>query len=146
MDELDLSIISLLTNEGRIHNTVIARQTGVSEETIRRRKALLMQQGVFHVSAVPDVAKLGYRSEVLVAIALRPTEVENVADALAGLDEVTRVAIVTGRFDIMAWITLRSLAEMDSFLRDKVRPIPGVDRPTAFVFLEVVKPWTPRGP
>ena len=148
MDELDLSIISMFVNDGRVSNAAIARQAPapVSEETIRRRKARLMQHGVIHISAVLDAAKMGYRAEVLVAIAPRYSEVENVADALAELEEITRVTIVTGRFGIMAWITLRSLAELDTYLRDKVRSIPGVDEVTTFVFLEVTKPWTPRVP
>ena len=147
MDELDLNIIFMFVNDGRISNAAIAGQTSVSEETIRRRKARLMQQGVIHISAVLDAAKMGYRSEVLVAFSPRLSEVENVVDALAGLGEVTRVAIVTGRFGIMAWITLHSLAELDTYLKDKVRFIPGVDEVTTFASsLEVTKPWTPRGP
>ncbi len=60
MDELDLNIISMLVNDGRISNAAIAGQAPapVSEETIRRRKARLMQHGLIHISAVPDNAKM----------------------------------------------------------------------------------------
>ncbi len=146
MDELDRNIISMLIGDGRITNAAIARQAGVSEETIRRHKASLMHDDLIRISAVPDAAKMGYKSEVLVAINSNPGNADEVADTLARLDEVTRVAIVTGRFGIMAWITLPSLAELYTYLRDNVRSIPGVDGVTVFVCLEVPKPWTAPRP
>ena len=146
MDESDRNIISKLINDGRIPNAAIARQAGVSEETIRRHKASLMHDGLIRISAVLDAAKMGYKSEVLVAINSNPGNADEVADTLARLDEVTRVAIVTGRFDITAWITLPSLAELYTYLRDNVRSIPGVGGVTVFACLEVPKPWTAPRP
>ena len=80
MDELDRSIISMLINDGKTSNAAIARQVGVSEETIRRHKARLMQEGVIRISAVPDAVKMGYRFEVLVAINFKSGRADDVAD------------------------------------------------------------------
>src|SRR3989344_1022030 len=68
LDRLDIRIISLLQDDGMATNAGIARQVGVSEETVRRRVKRLMEDKYIKVIALPDPAKLGFNSEVLIGI------------------------------------------------------------------------------
>ena len=45
LDELDTKLIELLQRDGRASNIELARKTGVSEGTIRRRFRNLVQRG-----------------------------------------------------------------------------------------------------
>jgi Lrp/AsnC family transcriptional regulator for asnA, asnC and gidA len=139
MDNLDLRIISLLQQDGMATNAGIARQIGVSEETVRRRLKRMVEEQYIRVVALPDPGKLGYNSEVLVGIQVDPAMVDSVADALAGLNEVNWVSVTTGSFDIFAWATLRSSEELSEFLRKKVGVITGVRKMETFLNLDMKK-------
>jgi Lrp/AsnC family transcriptional regulator for asnA, asnC and gidA len=139
VDKLDSSIIEILQSDGRASNAGIARRVGVSEGTVRRRLKRLIQDEFIQVVALPDPAKMGLHSEALVGIQVDPDKVESVADDLAGLKEVTWVAMTTGQYDIFAWVTLESAEALGIFLRTKVGSIPGVRRSETFVSLTARK-------
>ena len=139
MDNLDIKIISLLQEDGTATNAGIARQVGVSEETVRRRLKRLVQEEYIRVVALPDPAKLGYESEVLMGIQVDADKVDQVADTLAEFDEVNWVSITTGSYDIFAWATLRDSEELSTFLRTKVGIIHGVRRLETFINLAIKK-------
>ena len=139
MDELDSKIIALLEDDGRASNAGIARKVGVSEGTVRRRLKRLIDEEFIRVVALLDPAKMGYASEALVGVRVAPDQVDQVADDLTHLDEVTWVAITTGSYDIFAWATLQSPDALGIFLRTKIGTIPGVRRTETFVNLVVKK-------
>ena len=139
MDELDSTIISLLQDDGRASNAGIARQAGVSEGTVRRRLKRLIDEEFIKVVALLDLAKMGYSSEALVGIQVDPDKIDQVADDVAKLEEVSWVAITTGSYDLFAWATLYSSETLGIFLRTKVGTIPGVRRTETFVNLAVRK-------
>lgn len=139
MDKLDLKIISLLQEDGTATNAGIARQVGVSEETVRRRLKRLIQEEYIKVVALPDPKKLGYESEVLIGFQVDADKVDMVAEALADMDEINWVSVTTGSFDIFAWATLKSSEELSLFLRTKVGVTTGVRRMETFINLAIKK-------
>lgn len=139
MDKLDLKIISLLQDDGTATNAGIARQVGVSEETVRRRLKRLISEEYIKVVALPDPKKLGYESEVLIGVQVDADKIDSVADALAEMDEINWVSVTTGSFDIFAWATLKSSEELSLFLRTKVGITHGVRRMETFINLDIKK-------
>ena len=136
MDELDTRIIEMLQQDGRASNAGIARKVGVSEGTVRRRLKRLIQEEYIQVVGLPDSSKMGLASQALVGVQVDPDKIDQVADDLYRLDEVTWVAITTGTYDVFAWATLASAEALGLFLRTKVGIIPGVRRTETFVSLE----------
>ncbi len=139
MDELDRKIIALLQRDGRASNAKIAREVGVSEGTVRRRLRRLVQQDVVKIIAVPNLEKLGYATTALVGLQTGPGKSEEVADAIALLDEAQYVAITTGAYDIFIWAGLESAESLGTFLRTKIGTIEGVQRTETFVNLAIKK-------
>lgn len=139
MDKLDIRIISLLQDDGTATNAGIARQVGVSEETVRRRLKRLVQGEYIKIVALPDPAKLGYETEVLIGVQADADKVDLVSDALAEMEEINWISITTGSFDIFAWATLKSSKELSQFLRTKVGVTPGVRRLETFINLAIKK-------
>ncbi len=139
MDELDRRIIKLLQVDGRASNARIAREVGVSEGTVRRRLRQLVQSGVISVIAVPNLEKMGYGTAALVGIQTDPGKIDEVADAIAALEEAHYVSISTGAYDIFAWVGVESPERLGAFLRSKVGPISGVRRTETFVNLSIKK-------
>ncbi len=139
MDELDQRIISLLQVDGRVSNAEIARKLGVAEATVRRRVSRLMQDDVFRVTAVPNIEKMGYLTTAMVGIETQPGRADEVAEALAKLEEVHYGAVTTGRFDVFIWVGLESAERLGDFLRSKVSAVEGIQRTETFVNLAIRK-------
>ena len=139
MDELDLRIIGLLQMDGRTSDSYLARELGVSEGTIRRRLGRLIQEGAFRVTAVPNIEKMGYGATALIGVQTRPGRADDVAEALARLEEVHYAAVSTGAYDVFIWVGLESAQRLGDFLNTKVAPVEGVQRTETFINLAIRK-------
>lgn len=142
MDRLDVQIVSRLQEDGNATNANIARSilpSPVSEETVRRRLKRLMQDGYMKIVAVPDARKLGYESQVIIGLQVDADKVDDVADALSEMDEVSWVSVTTGSFDIFGWAAVKSFDQLSDFLRTRVGRIEGVKKMETFLTLESKK-------
>lgn len=142
MDRLDVQIVSRLQEDGNATNANIARSitpSPVSEETVRRRLKKLMQDGYMRIVAVPDARKMGYESQVIIGLQAEADKIDDVAEALANMDEVSWVSITTGSFDIFGWATVKSFDQLSDFLRTRVGRIDGVNKMETFLTLESKK-------
>lgn len=139
MDELDREIVDLLQLDGRVSHTRIARQLGVSEGTVRRRVGRLIQDDVVRISAVPNLARMGYTTTALIGIQSGPGRSDEVAEALATLEEVHYVAITTGPYDIFVWVGLESAEMLGNLLHTRIGVIEGVQNTQTFVNLSIKK-------
>ena len=146
MNENDKNILHHLMEDGRKSNVEIAMAIGVSEETVRRRRAGLQRDGVYEIMAVPDYRKLGYGVEILLGIEAVSSQIDEVAEALSELDEVYRVSYTTASFNIFACLTVRSMNDVTTVLNEKIRNISGIDRLVTFCCIETKKQWTATGP
>ena len=103
---------------------------------MRRRLKRLIQEEYIQVIGLPDSGKLGLTSQALVGVQVDSDKIDQVADDLYRLDEVTWVVITTGTYDVFAWTTLASAEALGVFLRTRVGIIPGVRRTETFVSLD----------
>ncbi len=139
MDELDRNIIELLQRDGRAPNATMARGLGVSEGTVRRRLARLLQEEVIRVVAIAEPERLGYHTSAFIGLQVDPARVEAVASKLAELAETEHVTITTGAFDIFIRVYLASAEALATFLHTKVGTVNGVRHTETFVCLQAMK-------
>ena len=139
LDRTDLKIIEVLQGDGRATNDEMARQIGASNETVRRRRGRLILEGTIQIAGILNYEKAGYEAEAIVAVTAEPDKIDQVADALAKLDEVDWVSITTGSYDIFLHTNAKSQDELGQLLRNHVGTIPGVKRMETFVSLATLK-------
>ena len=139
MDRLDARIVGLLQENATLTNSAIAREVKVSEETVRRRLKKLMTEEMIKIVAVPNARKLGYESQVLIGIQVDADKIDEVADSLRGMPEITWLSVTTGSYDIFAWATLKSIDALSEFLREGVGQTVGVRKMETFINLSVEK-------
>jgi DNA-binding Lrp family transcriptional regulator len=65
IDQLDRIILKTLQQDGRTPFTQIAKQTGVSETTIRSRYQSMVEDGVIRTVGMVDPYALGYQAPAL---------------------------------------------------------------------------------
>jgi Lrp/AsnC family transcriptional regulator for asnA, asnC and gidA len=75
-----------------------------------------------------------------VGIQVDPSIIDQVADAVSALVEVSWVVVTTGAYDIFAWVEVQSAEDLGIFLRRKLGAISGVRRTETFVNLAIKKP------
>lgn len=137
LDATDKAIIEALQDDGRMPFSTLGPKVGLSPAAVRQRVIHLIDEGVMQVVAVTDPTMLGFTVQAMVGIEVEGST-EEVAKALAGMDEVDYVVIVTGRFDILIE-TVSEDAEGLISTMSRVRATPGVTRAEIFTYLRLEK-------
>lgn len=143
LDGLDQRIIQELQDDARRSNVSLAKRLGVAESTIRNRLKKLFNNNVIKIVAVPDPYKFGYGCLSIVGLHVKLSELKQIEERLAKNPQVYFLASITGRFDLIMILVLRTPQELSNFMRNKVFSDPGISRSETFVCMEISKsPWT----
>lgn len=138
-DDLDRQIIWALQDDGRRSNVDIAREVGVTEATVRKRLDRLLGEGVIHSTAWIDLSRAGLKTGVLIALQVDLARVGQIAEQLAGLEQVLSVCYATGEYDLFVEAVFASDEELLHFLTAQIAPIPGIRKTSTFHILKRVK-------
>lgn len=86
MDELDLKIIELLEQDGRISHEEISKQLHMSRPAVHQRVAKLEKMGVIHgYRAVIDWSKLEQKIKVLIFVKVKCKNFNEIAQQITSL-------------------------------------------------------------
>lgn len=138
-DDLDLKIIALLQQDGRLSTQEIARTLGATSSTVRKRIRRLEDTDTMRVVAVVDFGAAGYDVLLAIGVEVESRSAEAVGRDLAALPEVFSVNLTTGGFDIEILVGARSFDELAVFLHEQVARIDGIGRLAPGLTIEVYK-------
>ena len=140
LDEIDNKLISLLEQDAWQRPVALARILHVSPATIRRRLKRLVQNGVVHAVATVASSTVALpETTVVVGLNVAHGDLDDIAEALIGLPEITWLAMTTGQFDIVVIARFRSMEKLHQFLRTKLIVMKGIKDSETFVCLHVHK-------
>jgi Lrp/AsnC family transcriptional regulator for asnA, asnC and gidA len=137
LDEVSKRIIEQLQQDGRRSYAAIGKAVGLSEAAVRQRVQRLIDGGVMQVVAVTDPMMLGFRRQTMIGIKCEG-DLEQVADHLAGMEEIDYVVITSGSFDLLVEV----VCEDDDHLLEilsRVRRVASVTSTETFVYLKLRK-------
>jgi Lrp/AsnC family transcriptional regulator, regulator for asnA, asnC and gidA len=146
LDQVDEAIIELLRADGRMPYRAIARETGLTENTVRARVRRLEESNTMRVVAVTDIEAAGYGMLLAIGVQVENRSPEAVARDLAAIAEVFSVNVVVGAQDIEILVVARDQAALDDLIHRRLAPMPGVRRLTPALALDVLKnqpDWVP---
>lgn len=145
LDDLDRTIIALLSEDGRLSASEIAGKIGgVSERTVRNRIAALLQSRMIMIGAIPDPTAMGREVQADIMFEIEPGKVDDVAIALGEFDEVGYLAATAGRFNLTAAVFVETHAALLDFCETVVGRIPGVRRVEPCIILRMYKTFGTR--
>ncbi len=124
IDGLDRNLIELLARDGRRSFTALSNDLGVSQSTVRARLARLRGEGLMQIVALCNALLLGHQV-VRLMLRVRNVTPSAVADGLASIEQINRIALVTGAHDLYLEATCRDQTQLIE-LMDEVRRYPGV--------------------
>lgn len=139
LDAVDLKILEALRGDGRVAFSQIAEQLGVSPGMIRMRYNRMVEMGFLKVVAITNPLRMGYEAMAMIGIRTEGKRMLEVAEQVAGFDEVVYLVVTSGRYDIMVEVFCRDHADLLRFITEKLYSIEGVRESESFLQLKIVK-------
>jgi Lrp/AsnC family transcriptional regulator, regulator for asnA, asnC and gidA len=139
LDDLDKAIIKCLQRDGRRPYAQIGRELQVPEATVRQRAERLVQRGVVQIVGVTDPLAMGFQEPALIGLKVDPARLDEIADQIAALEEVTYLVVTAGRFDMVCEIVCADSEDLLRFLTERLAKIDGIRLTETMVELRIVK-------
>jgi DNA-binding Lrp family transcriptional regulator len=146
LDELDIRLLGLLEADPRASLRALARGAGVAPGTVAERLDRLRSRGVIlGVRLEIDPAALGLGLAVILGIRVSEERgLSAAAEAMLRLPWVREVHVVTGQWDLLAFLAVRDQRHLLQVLEDDVRRMPGFAGADSLVVLSSYQrpsPW-----
>lgn len=124
LDDINLSIIKILSNDSSTPFVEIARRIGISDATVHGRVRRLVASGIINKFTISvDNNLLGYDHLAFIGINIEPGFEEGVTTNLSHIDEVLEIHEMHGRFDLMLKVRAKNLEQMRDILENKIRAL-----------------------
>jgi Lrp/AsnC family transcriptional regulator for asnA, asnC and gidA len=146
LDELDIKILSLLAQDGRMPSAEIARIVGDNKSKTGYRVNSLIENGVVSILGVIDPQVFGYTANADVYIKVEADKIREVANRIAQYKEIRFVMIVFGEYNVNFQIWTKTLSELFDFVTEQIGVMPGVIAVSVNIVAEVIKEiygWSP---
>jgi len=129
IDELDKQIVEKLTLNGRSSFTQIAKEIGVSTDTVVKRYHRLREEGAIKVSIQINPNKIGYNSILDFNIAFMNLNgfSNSVVEELAKIPDIIIITKTSGDFDLQVTAMIRDIAQSFA-IQDEIARICGITK------------------
>ena len=139
-DKIDIKIVNLLLEDGRMSASEIARRIGdISERAARYRIERMVNEGVVRISAVAKPQAFGLTTIADVWMEVESDHILSVAKRMAEFDNISYVACGIGESDVSIQIVAKDTAEIYHFVTEVVRKVPGVRKTTTSIVPLILK-------
>ena len=146
MDKLDVSILEVLQNEGRITNNALAKKVGLTPTPTLERVKRLEREGIIRgYRAILDEQKLGKSLTLFASVSLKMHQhdvVENFCDAIQDIPEILAAYHISGEGDFLLKILVEDTAAYENLLLKHLTKLPGVEKIQTTVVLSTKKEVT----
>jgi Lrp/AsnC family transcriptional regulator, regulator for asnA, asnC and gidA len=139
LDDLDKAIIKALQADGRRPYAQIGRELKVPEATVRQRAERLITRGVVQVVGVTDPLAMGFQQPALIGFKVEAGRLEEIAEQIAELDEVTYLVVTAGRYDLVCEVVCEDNDHLLRVMTDRLADIRGIRSTETLVELRFVK-------
>ncbi|HEV2566425.1 MAG TPA: Lrp/AsnC family transcriptional regulator [Microvirga sp.] len=126
LDRTDQELLLLLSENARRPAADLARSLRISRATVQSRIARLVDLGIIRRFTVELGTEEAERLiEAFVLVRLTAKDSAPTIDAIKRIEAVTSVYTLSGRFDLIADIRIRTMSELDTVLL-RIRSLPDV--------------------
>jgi Lrp/AsnC family transcriptional regulator for asnA, asnC and gidA len=138
IDNVDLKILALLTEDAKMPYTEVAKKVFVSGGTVHVRMRKLEEMGIVQGTTLKmDYAKMGYDITAFLGIYLEKSSLyDQVIKKLYNIPEIVKVHYTTGNYNIFIKIHCRDTNHLKDVLHDKIQKIEGIERTETIISLE----------
>lgn len=146
MDRTDRRILNILQENGRITNSKLAAEIGISPPAMLERVKRLEASGMIRqYAALIDREKAGFGllAIIIISVSLNQiTSLKEVKSKLLALEEMQECFQLTGDVDFLLKVAVRDMPNYTRFINDKLTAIPGIQNIRTSFVLETLKSTT----
>ncbi len=146
LDKIDLRILRVLQQDGRISNLKLAEEVHLSATAVLERVKRLTREGyILGYEARLNPAKLGASMLVFIEILLDRTVhdvMDNFRAAVQSRPEILECHLVAGGFDYLLKTRVSDMAAYRAFIGASIWTLPGVRETRTYAVMEEVKHTT----
>ncbi|MEU4831297.1 AsnC family transcriptional regulator [Streptosporangium sp. NPDC023615] len=126
LSDRDRLLLAELSVDGRASHTDLAAATGWSESTVRRRLDQLRESGALYYDLEVDSPYFGLRTMAWLWMAVSPSCLAAVGEALNTHPEVTFAAATTGPTNLAVNVVCRDDEALYAYLSGRIAGLPGI--------------------
>lgn len=140
IDKIDLDIVNLLFEDGRMPASEIARRLeNVTERIVRYRIHRMVEEGLVRVSAVVNPSILGFSTVADIWLEVEADSILDVAEKVTKFECVSYVACAIGKTDISVQIFAKDTEAAYRFVTNTLGKIPGIRKTTTTIVPMILK-------
>ncbi len=143
LDRFDQAILRVLTLEGRITATELARRIGLSKSPTQARMKRLEDAGIIiGYGAIVDPARIGLAHVAFVEVRLSDTReaaLQAFNKAVLAVPEVEQCHMIASRFDYLLKVRTTDIQDYRRVLAERISALPHVASTSTYVAMEAVK-------
>lgn len=144
IDKIDLKVLEALKEDSRATVRTIAKKINMPITTVHNRlRKLKSEQVIKKFTIEPDYEKLNQPVLALVSAVIdheklldNKNGIESLKKKLRGFSGVEKIYALTGDVDIILFVRVASIKELDQFLVKELRNIKGIVKTTTQIVLE----------
>lgn len=143
LDRFDQAILRVLTAEGRITATELARRIGLSKSPTQARMKRLEDMGVITgYAAIVDPTRMGLAHVAFVEVRLSDTReaaLQAFNKAALLIPEVEQCHMIASRFDYLLKVRTADIQAYRRVLAERISALPHVANTSTYVAMEAVR-------
>lgn len=138
IDNVDLKILALLTEDAKMPYTEVAKKVFVSGGTVHVRMRKMEEMGIVQGTTLKmDYSKLGYDITAFLGIYLEKSSLyDAVIKRLYLIPEVVKIHYTTGNYNVFIKLHCKDTKHLKDVLHDKIQQIEGIERTETIISLE----------
>jgi len=138
IDNTDLKILEILTQDAKKPYTEVAKRVYVSQGTIHVRMNKMEEAGIVERTTLRlNYSKLGFDITAFIGIYLEKSALyEKVLEKLKEIREITNIHYTTGNYSMFVKIHCRDTNHLKEVLHEKMQQVEGIERTETMISLE----------
>lgn len=143
IDEIDLKILQLLDENGRMSYVDIGKVLNLSRVSIRERVSQLTENGVIEkFTVVINSDKVGKSVSAFFEVDCEPASLVNVAETLANNPSVASCYQMTGPSTLHMHVLVEDFSKLENFINEELYSLVGITRVASHILLRRFKSRT----
>ncbi len=127
IDETDQEIADKLAENGRIPMESLAKELGISSETVKRRYQKLKKNGVLKVTIQINPNKIGYQAMCVFFTVTSSEKPLLIIEKISNIPNIISIMKTSGDYDLQIWAMVQDITQL-LYIQEEIGKIPGINK------------------
>ena len=133
-DKIDIIILGELTQESNISIPKLSEKISINSSVVYSRINRLVRKGFIKKYTLEvDENLLGYPVKAMIGCNISSKQRETILQDIENIEETREIIEITGRFDVLIWISAKSLDDLHELVSKKLPKINGITHTESFI-------------